>query len=48
MRRARSGDLLATARVTIPEQLSSAERAHYEALADLAEQTDRQAKRTVA
>ena len=44
----RTGDLLATARVTIPGQLSSAERAHYEALADLAKQTDPQAKGTVA
>ena len=47
-RRAAAGDLLATARVTIPASLSSAERAHYEALVDLAKQTDRQAKRTVA
>ena len=47
-RRARAGDLLAAARVTIPAELSSAERAHYEALADLVKKTDRQAKRTVA
>ena len=46
--RSRSGDLLATARVTIPGQLSGAERAHYEALADLGKQADRQVKRTVA
>lgn len=47
-RRSRTGDLLATARVTIPGQLSSAERAHYEALGDLAKQADRQVKGTVA
>ncbi len=47
-RRSDSGDLLATARVTIPSQLSSAERGHYEALADLAKRTDRHVKRTVA
>ena len=46
--RAGAGDLLATARVAIPRQLSAAERAHYEALADLGKQTDRQVKRTVA
>ncbi len=47
-RRSGSGDLLATARVAIPKQLSSAERTHYEALVDLGKQTDRQVKRTVA
>lgn len=47
-RRSRSGALLATARVTIPGQLSSAERAHYEALADLAKQADPPVRRTVA
>lgn len=42
------GDLLVTARVAVPRHLSAAARAHYEALADLERQAQREDKRTVA
>lgn len=47
-RPAAPGDLLVTVRVVVPRHLSAAARAHYEALADLERQAQRQDKRTVA